>query len=188
MFSPGAKAAYSYDPRTGKELWKITYTGYSNASCPIFGQGLAFIHAGYDVNELWAVSPDGQGDVTGTKITWKAKLPSTRTPSPVLVGDLLYTVSENGKLYCLEAKTGQQVWAQSIGGTFVASPVYADGRLYFCNQQGLTTVIKAGRTCEILAKNKLAGGFMASPAVAGKALILRTKEALYRIDPATPKP
>nr|CAX69044.1 Quinonprotein alcohol dehydrogenase-like [uncultured bacterium] len=182
LFSPGAKAAYSYDARTGKELWKITYTGYSNASSPIFDHGLAFLHSGHDINELCAIRPDGTGDVTKTHITWKAKLPATRTPSPLLVGDLLYAVSESGKLFCLEAKTGQQVWAQPIGGTFVASPVYADGRIYFFNQQGNTTVIRPGRACEILARNKLADGFNASPAVGGKAFFLRTKDALYRIE------
>lgn len=184
MFSPGAKAAYAYDPRTGRELWHVTYKGYSNVSRPLYGFGLAFIHAGFGVQELWAIRPDGKGDVTASNIVWKAKLGLSRTPSPVLVDDLLYSISEDGALSCLEARTGKEVWKQRIGGTFVTSPIYGDGRLYLASQQGRTIVIKPGRACQILAKNELADGFMASPAVCGKSLILRGKQFLYRIDDA----
>ena len=74
------------------------------------------------------------------------------------------------------------VWRQRLGGHFAASPIYADGRLYFCNQEGKATMIKPGRSYELLATNTLESGCMASPAVSGKALFLRTKTHLYRIE------
>ena len=106
--------------------------------------------------------------------------------SPILVDDLIYTAADESFLTCLEAGTGQVVWTQRIGGNYQASPIYADGRLYFCNLQGVTTVIKPSRTCEVLATNGLAEGMVASPAVADGALFLRTKSQLYRIESGPP--
>jgi len=105
-----------------------------------------------------------------------------RTASPIVVDGLIYLVSDDGMVSCLETASGKQVWRSRIGGTFAASPIYADGRLYFFSQQGKTTVLKPGRTLEQLAVNSLANGFMASPAVSGRALFLRTRTDLYRIE------
>jgi outer membrane protein assembly factor BamB len=183
MLSAGAKAAYAYDPRTGKELWRVQYNAWSAAPMPLYEQGLAFLITGFGgKTELWGVRVDGQGDVTDTHIAWKVDKMVAKTASPSLVDGRLYMVSDDGALTCLEAATGQQVWRDRLSGNYAASPIYADGRLYFCNQQGKTTVLKPGRTCEILATNILDSGLMASPAVAGKALFLRTKTHLYRIE------
>ena len=183
MISVGAKAAYSYDPANGREIWKVRYPGYSNAACPVFGNGMAYIITGFGKTELLAVRVDGRGDVTDSHIAWKTGHLVSRTPSPVLVDDLLFAVSDNGILMCRDALTGEEVWQQRLKGNFAASPLYADGRIYCSNQLGTTTVFKAARECELLATNKLDSGFMASPAVAGKALFLRTKTHLYRIAP-----
>jgi outer membrane protein assembly factor BamB len=102
----------------------------------------------------------------------------------LLVDGLIYTAAEESSVTCIEAATGQVVWKGQIGGKYAASPIYADGRLYFFSQQGTTSVLKPGRTFEVLATNTLPGGFMASPAVSGKALFLRTKTHLYRIEEA----
>jgi len=103
-------------------------------------------------------------------------------PSPLLVDDLLYVVADNGVATCWEATTGKELWQERVGGDYFASPIYADGRIYCFNNTGASTVLKAGRTYEVLTKNTLEAGLMASPAVAGKALILRTKTHLYRIE------
>ncbi len=182
MFSPGAKAAYGYDPRTGRELWKVQYNDWSVAPRPLFDRGLAFFVTGLSKTELLAVKTDGQGDVTDTGVAWRIKTRVGKYASPLLVDGLLYTAAEESFVSCLEAATGQTVWTERIGGKYAASPVYADGRLYFFSQQGTTTVLKPGRAFEVLATNTLANGFMASPAVSGKAFYLRTKTHLYRIE------
>jgi outer membrane protein assembly factor BamB len=184
MFSAGAKAAYSYDPRTGKELWKVQYPDWSVAPRPIYDHGLVFFVTGLTKKELWAVKPDGQGDVTGTHVAWKLGTHVGKYASPILVDGLIYTAADESFVTCVEAITGQVVWTERVGGKYAASPIYADGRLYFFSQDGTTTVLKPGRTLEVLATNTLSNGFMASPAVSGKAFYLRTKTDLYRIETA----
>jgi outer membrane protein assembly factor BamB len=182
MISAGAKAAYGYDPRTGRELWRVQYPDWSVAPRPLFDNGLAFIVTGLVKTELWAVKPDLEGDVTDKAVVWKLKTHVGKYASPILVDGLIYTVAEESFLTCLDAATGQTVWTERIGGKFASSPIYADGRLYFFDQQGTTTVIKPGRTFEVLARNTLEDGFMASPAASGKAFFLRTKTHLYRVE------
>jgi outer membrane protein assembly factor BamB len=187
MLSAGAKAAYGYDPRTGRELWRVQYDDWSTAPRPLFDRGLAFFVTGLTKKELLAVKTDGQGDVTDTAIVWKFKSHVGPYASPLLVDGLIYTAAEENYVTCLEAATGQVVWTERIGGKHAASPVYADGRLYFFSQKSTTTVLKPGRTFEVLATNSLADGFMASPAVSGKAFFLRTRTHLYRIESAEPE-
>jgi len=182
LLSTGAKAAYDYDPATGKELWKIHFPAWSAAPRPLYSDGLAYFVTGHGETELVAVRLGGSGDVTDSHIAWKVNTAVPRTASPILIDGLLYMVSDDGVVTCLEAVTGKQAWHSRIGGTYAASPIYADGRIYFCSQQGKTTILKPGRSFEALATNSLPNGFMASPAVAGKALFLRTKTDLYRVE------
>jgi len=182
MLSAGAKAAYGYDPRTGRELWRVEHPDYSVAPRPLFDGKLAYIVTGLSKKELWAVKTDGQGVVTDTAVVWKLKTRVGKYASPLLVDGLIYTAAEESFITCVEAATGQTVWTERVGGKYAASPIYADGRLYFFDQQGSTLVLKPGRTLDILATNTLANGFMASPAASGKALYLRTKTHLYRVE------
>ena len=187
LLSGGAKAAYGYDPRTGREIWKVQYPDWSVAPLPLFDRGVAFFVTGLTKKELWAVMTDGQGDVTETGVTWKLKTHVGKYASPLLVDGLIYTAAEESFVTCLDSATGQTIWTERVGGKYAASPIYADGRIYLFDQDGTTTVIKPGRTLEVLATNHLAGGFMASPAVADKAFFLRTRTHLYRIESATPE-
>src|SRR5436190_20062297 len=182
MISAGAKAAYGYDPQTGKENWKVSHSDFSAAPRPVFDDGLAYIVTGYAKRELWAVKADGQGEVTDTGVVWKLKTRVGKLASPILVDGLIYTAADESFVTCLDAKTGESVWTERVGGKYAASPIYADGRIYFFDQDGGTTAIKPGRTLEVLKANKLDNGFMASPAVSGKAFILRTRKHLYRIE------
>lgn len=182
MLSAGAKAAYSYDPRTGRELWKVQHPDYSVAPRPLFHQGIAFLVTGLTKRELWAVKTDGHGDVTETGVVWKLKTNVGKYASPILVDGLIYSAAEESFVTCIEAATGQIVWTERVGGKYASSPVYAEGRLYFFDQDGTTTVLKPGRKLEILSKNTLGAGFMASPAVSGNAFFLRTRTHLYRIE------
>jgi len=182
LLSTAARSAYAYDPATGKELWRIHHDSWSAAPMPVYRQGLAFLISGAGKTRLLAVRVDGQGDVTDTHVAWSVDSMVPNTASPVLVDDLLYLVTDDGMVTCLDTADGKEVWRQRINGKYAASPVHADGRLYFFNQAGETTVLKPGRTFQLLAANTLSDGFMASPAVAGKAFILRTKTSLYRVE------
>ena len=112
MLSAGAKAAYGYDPRTGRELWRVQYNDYSTAPRPLFDHGLAFFVTGLTVRELWAVKTDGQGDITDTGVVWKFKTHVGKYASPLLVDGLIYTAAEENYVTCLEAATGKLVWTE----------------------------------------------------------------------------
>ncbi len=184
LISPGAKAAMAYDPSNGRELWKVRYSGFSNASRPVAADGLVYINTGFGRAQLWAVRPDGSGDVTDTHVAWKFKKRAPTKASPVVVGGLIFMPSDAHYALCLDAKTGETVWREKIEGQYWASPVSAEGRIYFFNHEGKTTVVNADREFKILAVNTLDDGFMASPAISGKSFILRTKTHLYRIEKA----
>lgn len=182
LISPGSYAAFAYDVRTGREVWKTTHTSYSPAPRPVFGNGLLFLTTGRGPSKLWAMRPDGTGDVTETHVVWTISGRSVpEEPSPLLVDDLLYLVSNHGIVTCFEAATGTEIWSERLGGNYLASPIYADGRLYFFNTRGRTTALRAGRSTSVLAVNELDAGFKASAAAADNALFLRTMTHLYRI-------
>jgi outer membrane protein assembly factor BamB len=109
---------------------------------------------------------------------------AAKTPSPLVIDDLLYMANDDGTVICMEPATGKEVWRGRAGGNLIASPIYADGRIYLFTVQGKCTILKPGRAFEVLGAGALESGCMASPAVAGKALIVRTKTHLYRIEDA----
>ena len=128
-----------------------------------------------------AVRVDGRGDVTRTHIAWTLKRGAPYTPSPLLVGDELYYVSDTGVLSCVEATTGQVLWQQRLGGNYSASPVFADGRVYVMSEEGMTTVFAPGKQFRRLGVNRLDGTALASMAISGGAIFIRTDSHLYRI-------
>jgi outer membrane protein assembly factor BamB len=183
LVSIGSQATYGYDPLTGRELWKIVERGnFSGSTRPVAGHGLVFYPTGFNTGQIFAIRPDGRGDVTGTHVAWKAARGAPNKPSLLLLGDLLFMVNDGGIVTCLEARTGTEVWHGRLTDSYSASPVSADGRVYFFSEDGKTTVIEAGRAFKILAENSLDDGFMASPAIDGKAFYLRTRSHLYRIE------
>ncbi len=181
LISPAARATIAYDPRTGQEIWKLRYPTHSATARPLFGHGLVFINSGFSKAQLYAVRPEGRGDITDTNVVWMEDRSIGSKPSHLLIDDLLYIVDDGGTATCLEALTGQRVWHKRLGGNFSASPVYANGLVYFMNEEGTTTVIKPGRQFQLVATNRLDDGCMASPAVVDNSLLIRTKSHLYRI-------
>jgi outer membrane protein assembly factor BamB len=181
--SLASKAMYAYDPTNGHELWRVeNRNSHSGSATPVVGMGMIFINTGFGRGELWAVRPGGSGVVTDTHVAWKVKRNSPNKPSVLFVDDLIYMVDDAGIASCVEAMTGKDVWRNRIEGNYSASPLYADGRIYFFSEEGKTTVIEPGRTFKVLAENELEDGFMASPAVIEKGLILRTRTSLYRVE------
>ena len=182
LVSVGAYRAAAYDPLTGQEIWRVSYgDGFSNVPRPVFGQGLVFIATGFQTPALMAVRPDGKGDVTRTHVAWTITRGAPYTPSPLLVGNDLYYVSDTGVLSLADAASGQIVWQQRLGGNYSASPVFADGRIYFQSEEGMTTVIAPGREFRRLASNRLDGATLASMAVSGGSFFIRSDSHLYRI-------
>jgi outer membrane protein assembly factor BamB len=178
----------AYDPLTGREIWRVRYDqGFSNVPRPVFGHGMVFIATGFQEPSLMAVRIDGTGDVTKTHVAWTLKRGAPLTPSPLLVGDELYLVNDGGIATCVDARTGNVIWQSRLGGTYSASPVFAGGHIYFQAEQGVTSVIAPGKEARRVAANKLDGGLLASMAVAGQAIFLRTDTHLYKIaQPAGP--
>jgi outer membrane protein assembly factor BamB len=183
MVSNGALLVTGHEPETGKELWRVRYQKDSTISRIVSGHGMFFVNCGGAPGhtQLWAVRQGGLGDVTDTHVVWKMTEDVPHESSPVLVDDLLYTMSERGILICKEAMTGETIWTENFHERHNASLLYADGRIYLFSLKGRATVIEPGRTFHKLAVNELDGEFWASPAVAGNSLLLRTKTHLYRV-------
>jgi len=183
LVSLGGKAAYGYDPMTGKERWRVEERrSHTPSTSPIAGLGMVFYATGWDATQLMAVRPDGAGDVSATHVVWRFARSVPLKPSMLLVDGSIFMVNDTGVATCVDAKTGALVWQSRVGGTFSASPIHAAGRIYLFDEDGKTTVLEAGREFKVIAENQLDNGFMASPAVVGDALILRTSTDLYRIE------
>lgn len=182
LISPFAGATIAYQPKTGEPLWTVRHGGMNAAGRPLFGHGLVYISTADGPNPLIAVRPIGAGDIT-SEIVWKmGKGAAPKRPSQLLLGDLFFMMNDTGVATCLDAKTGEQIWTQRVGGDYWSSPFSANGLIYCCSQAGDVLVFKAARAFALVAENKFDDGFIASPAVAGQSLILRSKTHLYRIE------
>lgn len=180
----GAQWLVSYDPATGSELWRLDHgDGFSVVPRPVYSPktGLLYLSTGYGKPELLAVRIDGKGDITGSdKIAWREAKRIPARPSPLLIGDELYVIADGGVASCFDAGTGTLHWTERVDGNYSASPLFADGHIYFASHEGVVTVIKPGRTFEVVSKNTLEGTIMASPLALDGNLIVRSGTALYR--------
>ena len=184
LVSIGSFRTSAYDPETGEELWRVGYPdGFSNVPGPVYSSkhGLVYIATGFQQPTLLAVRADGSGDVTRTHVAWTLRRGAPHTPSPLVVGDQLYVVSDTGILTCVDAVTGDIEWRDRLRGNYSASPIFADGRIYFQSEEGFTTIIRPGLEYHELARNELDGSALASPAVAEGSIFIRTDTHLYRI-------
>ncbi|MEW4529782.1 PQQ-binding-like beta-propeller repeat protein [Maioricimonas sp. JC845] len=184
LISPGAHQVHGYDPATGDELWHVRYFGFSNVPRPLFDSESERIYlcTGYLKPQLWAIDPHGEGNVSDTNVLWKVDKQVPGRPSPILVDGRIYFVHERGVATCVDAETGEIVWRDRMGGNYSASPIAVGNRIYFSSEEGKVTVIEATDEYRILAENQLDAALMASPAVAGDSLFLRTATHLYRFD------
>ncbi|MFM7076789.1 MAG: PQQ-binding-like beta-propeller repeat protein [Planctomycetaceae bacterium] len=183
LVSCGGEFVVAYDPADGTERWRFRYPGgYSNVPRPVTAFGLAFVSSGYDDAVFYALPLGGRGEIGEEQVAWKTTKGAPRNASPLVIGDELYMVSDNGVISCLDARTGTLHWQERLGGDCTASPLYADGRIYVTDENGMTKVIAPGREYRELARNELPGRTLASLAAADGALFLRTDGALYRLD------
>lgn len=183
VISPASGAVISYDPENGQEIWRFDYDeGYSVVPRPVFANGLLYVCSGFNRATLFAIRPDGEGDVTKTHLAWEYSKAVPKESSPVVVDDLIYFNDDKGVATCLDAKTGEPQWQERLApGGYSASPIYADGHLYFQNGEGVGTVIKPGRDFEKVSENDIGEAGLASYGVADGALFIRTESKLYRV-------
>ncbi len=179
LLSPGSNWLYAYDAY-GTELWKLAYggLGFSLTPRPVQGHGMLFMSTGFMKAEMLAIRLKGE---KAPEIAWRSTKNVPTMPSPILEGDELYFVNDSGMLTCLDAKTGEERYRERIGGEYSASPTAAEGRLYFSNRAGVTTVVKSGPKFEVLATNALPGKILASMAAVDGVFYLRTDSALWAI-------
>lgn len=178
LISLGSKAIYGYEPQTGKELWRVEERKcHSGSAQPVFAEGLVFGCMGFSKGEFLAIKPGAEPEVV-----WRSSRNVSQKPSVIVKDGLLFMVDDGGIVSCLEAKTGAEVWRERVQGNYSASPLLAGDRIYIFSEQGKGSVLNAGREFKVLATNMLPDGFMATPAIAGKSLFLRTKAALYRVE------
>ncbi|MCG8456897.1 MAG: PQQ-binding-like beta-propeller repeat protein [Holophagales bacterium] len=185
VLSTGAAHTSAYDPTTGDELWWVEHEGYSNVAMPVVGLGFAFVNTGYNRPHLLAVALGGKGNVTESHVRWQYYWQVPANPTPLLVGQRLFFVSDRGNATWLDASRGEDLWRQRLGGKHYASPLVAGGRIYTFAVDGTTKVIEASDTFRQLAHNRLEGSIYATPALAGGALLVRTDRHLYRIEQRT---
>ncbi len=180
LICPSSECTIAYDPETGKELWRLTHGGMNGASRPIAGNGMMFLTSGH-TGKLLAVKQGVQGNVPEEAIAWTLGKGVPSRPSLLFHDGLLFLTSDNGIATAVDAKSGKALYSERLDGDTSASPVLVDGNIYSCNQAGKTFVFTATPEYNLVATNRLDDGCMASPAVAGDALYIRTKSALYCI-------
>jgi outer membrane protein assembly factor BamB len=182
MVVPGAQWFVSYQPKTGKEIWRVDDgKGETVAPRPVYGEGLVYLSTGVlsGKAQLWAVRVDGRGDVTKTHVAWRLPNSIGFMASPLLIGHELYLLSDDGFVTSVDAVSGQILGKVRAGGNYAASPVYAEGRIYCFSREGKTVVLQAKRDLAVLAENQLDGPVFASPAFVHSAIYLRTDSHLY---------
>ncbi len=171
----------SFDPATGKSLW--TYPEVNRFPIPVamVDGGILYLSRGYRSSPYMAVRLGGRGDITNTHVAWRVPTGGPYVSSLVHYQGVIYMSTDNGILSAVDAKNGERLWQERVGGTFSASPIAGDGKVYFVSEGGETIVIKAGRTYEVIARNKLNGHFVASPAAGGGKVFLRADDRLFAI-------
>lgn len=179
---PGAQWIVSYEPLTGKENWRLDHgAGFSTIPRPVFGNGMVYVCTGYGQSELLAVRIDGRGDVTKSHVAWTAKRQIPKNSSPLLVDDLLFVISDTGIASCFDALTGKSLWQERIGGNHSASPVFANGHVFFTSHEGEITALRASAEGPVLITSRIDGELKASPAILQSSVLLRTSSKLLCI-------
>jgi outer membrane protein assembly factor BamB len=189
LVTNAAQYARGYDPKTGAELWRLAKKSEVTIPTPVCGKDLLFITSGNrPIQPIFAIRPGASGDISlndqqegNSHIAWSKMRGGPYMPTPILYGPHFYTCSNSGILACYEAETGKEVYKERIssgGDSYTASPVAADGRLYFASEQGQIRIVRAGPVFELLAVNGLDDYVMATPAISNGTLFVRSQHFL----------
>ena len=188
MISNGAAVCIAYEVETGKEVWRVVQGEDSTIAMPIYEDGIVYFYTsfvsppgGEKYAELLAVDPKGSGDITNSNVIWRAKTPILQLLTPVIKEGVIYTVDSRNNLIVIDAKNGSTIYTKKLKNRYNASPVFAGGKVYFTSVKGETLVLKAGRTLDIVAENKLPGELYATPAIVRNSILIRNESSLYRI-------
>lgn len=180
----GSERVVAYDPSNGREIWTADGLSTWVIPTPVAAHGLLFVAAdgpGGDI--IMALKPGGRGNITSSHVAWRYQRSAPYTASPIVVGEYLYTVKNGGIMTCLQAKTGQLVWQERLParGEYYASPVAVEGRIYVISEDGEVTVVAAKPTFEVVGTSRMQERTMASPAVSGGQIYIRTDSALWSV-------
>jgi outer membrane protein assembly factor BamB len=183
LITHATKFIRGYDPLTGRELWRLSGNSEITTPTPLIAHGLIYVTNGYrGIQPIYAIRPGASGDITLPKgeessefIAWSKPRGGPYTPTPLIYGDLMYILSNNGVLAAYNAKTGERLYQERVGkgGSYSASPVAANGRLYLTSEDGEINVVKTGPKFELIGENSVGEVTMATPAIAGDLMIIR---------------
>ncbi len=182
VVSEAGDVVQGFDAQTGERRWSSAVIGEGKVPSTVIGDGLVFTAGGWGGKEtIKAFKLGGAGDLKETNLVWEQRKGMPKVPSMIYVQPHLFAISDGGIATCMKAATGEVIWQERIGGNFSASPVAADRRIYFTGDNGETTVIEAGPTFKVLAKNALDEKAQASPAISQGQLFIRTEKNLFCI-------
>jgi hypothetical protein len=182
MIFCGNKEIAGYDPANGSKYWFVNGPSEDYCSSPLYNEksDLVLVSSAWPVRILVAIKPDGQGDVTGSKVIWQTKKGAYYVPSPVCTDDYLFTTMTTGEVHCVEVSTGKTMWVKQMGAQY-SSPVLADGLVYMPNDEGVITVLKPGPKFEQVARNPIGEKMYASPAISNGKIYIRSFQHLFCI-------
>jgi outer membrane protein assembly factor BamB len=192
LVTHATKFIRGYDPKTGEELWRLGPNSEVTTPTPIVAHGLVYVTNGYrGIQPIYAIKLGGRGDLTLPEgkessefLAWTKKRGGPYTPTPLVYGDHLYSVTNQGVLTCWNAKTGEQLYQKRIGeqgGAYSASPVAADGKLYLAMEDGEVNVVKTGPEFQLLSRNPIGEVLMATPAISEGVLYVRGMQHVFAI-------
>lgn len=190
LISNGSAICCAYDPMTGKEVWRVVRGAESTVPMPVAEKGIVYFYTGSMENpgggtftEMLAVNPDGKGDITASNILWRKRDDQSRTQisTPIIKDGLIYTVTSQNILMCIDASNGNEIWSERMRANCNASPVFVDGNVWIFTVKGEALAVKSGRTHEVVSQNQMDSGIWATPAFLRNSVILRTEKYLCKI-------
>lgn len=186
MILSGSLCVASYDARTGEPIWTFDGPTEQFVASPVYDGKYVFITGGYPEHHIVAIRPDGRGNITDTHVAWRTTRGAAYVPSPVLCGDYFLIVSDSGIASCFDAATGERLWMERLPGDHSSSLLTAEDMVFFTSKEGVTTVVRPGRTFDVIARNELGERCVSSPALCGGRLYLRGEHHLFAIEGAEP--